>query len=121
MLISINSLNLHNKPVVFIPACTIQDAELRQQKPKCLPRIIQVVRGGAGMLTQTISLQSLGFKSLCYSLLRRKLFFLKVTGRWTHKQIISILFTQRIIDTCRVFGKPFVQFRGQGLPGGGGF
>lgn len=77
MLISINSLNLHSKPV-FIPACTIQDAELRQQKPKCLPRIIQVVRGGAGMLTQTISLQSLGFKSLCYSLLRRKLFFLRL-------------------------------------------
>ena len=36
-------------------------------------------------------------------------------------QIISILFAQKIIDTCRVFGKPFVQFRGQGLPGGGGF
>lgn len=36
-------------------------------------------------------------------------------------QIISILFAQKIIDTCRVFGKPFVQFRGQGLPRGGGF
>lgn len=34
-------------------------------------------------------------------------FFLKVTGRWTHKQIISILFAQKIIDTCSVFGKPY--------------
>lgn len=76
-------------------------------KAKCLPRIIQVVRGGAGMLTQTVSLQSLGFKSLCYSLLRHNFFFLKVTGRWTHKQIISILFAQKIIDTCSMFGKPY--------------
>lgn len=120
MLISINSLNLHNKPVVFIPACTIQDAELRQQKPKCLPRIIQVVRGGAGMLTQTISLQSLGFKSLCYSLLRHKLFSQGYREMDSQTDNINIVYTEdhRYVQGV---GKPCVQFWGQDCPGGGGF
>jgi len=34
MLISINSLNLHNKPVVFIPACTIPTFRMQKQSNK---------------------------------------------------------------------------------------
>ena len=36
MLISINSFNLHNKPVVFIPACTIPTFRMQKESNKGL-------------------------------------------------------------------------------------
>lgn len=73
------------------------------------------------MLTQTVSLQSLGFKSLCYSLLRHNFFFPQGYREMdSQTDNINIVCTEDNRYVQRVWEALF-QFRGQGLPGGGGF
>lgn len=75
----------------------------RHQNVKDLPRIIQVVSGRI----QAVNLQGLGLKSLHYSVSWDMISSLKqVTGRWTHKQIISVWWRQRWWVHAGCLGSP---------------